>query len=152
MNRLISDINELESMALSDEDTEVKRIFKLISSFSTKAERIARQYNSDGSREGMCEILTADFNSVLVANGLSPKSLQGDISISETDFVEHVVTLIRLERLWITVDFAANQFERFRGAPFVVTICDPDKVSLADALTREYSWWSGGSANDASAK
>lgn len=67
--------------------------------------------------------------------------LQREIEEGPNSWPEHYISLIYLDKAWMTVDFTANQINRYNNSPFVVVVSEPDKCSLKKSLTNACNWW-----------
>lgn len=136
-------IDQLLTIKDGLEDPETARVLDLVVSQLENIRAFLRTANPNSSdiTDGMCLEVSRFFNGILKENGFQPVVLEGEVELAKDDWLEHHLSLIHLPRHWVTVDFGVSQITRYKDAPFLVLICEPEKSALRDALKTVYDWW-----------
>lgn len=143
MYELLTSPSDLAAKVGSSTDKQEIGVLREIEAYSKRVSHIISANNDKGtnSTDGLCLLLSRDFNTFLKEHNYPATVLQGDVEIGKNDWLEHHISFVKLPSSWITIDFSANQLEWFANVPFVVLIGRPDKRLLGEALKRFYRWW-----------
>jgi|ERR1022692_1325084 hypothetical protein len=117
----------------------LRRLYVIARSVSTLLRR--QDALTTLSTAGMCLQTSALVTESLVSSGEPATILQGEVADEDepNSWIEHHVTLIQLSDVWISVDFTANQFRRYRDSIAVVLVASP--AAFRDLIKSSYGWW-----------
>lgn len=139
----LDSIIALRRLGSKIEDSEVARLADLLESrFQDIKEYLEKgDARHTGTTEGMCLSVSRFLNDILKEGGFQTFVLQGEIEIGGNSWLEHHVSLVHLSHYWVVVDFSVNQIERYRDTVLLLLLCEPQNVSLRNALKIAYDWW-----------
>jgi hypothetical protein len=139
----LDSIIALRRLSSKIEDPEVARLAELLDSRFQDIKGYLEKGDArhTGTTEGMCLSVSRFLNDILKEGGFQTFVLQGEIEIGGNSWLEHHVSLVHLSHYWVVVDFSVNQIERYQDNVLLLLLCEPQNVSLRNALKIAYDWW-----------